>query len=107
MRSNAKPWLHISKAWRCFSFSVTQASCLRVTLNEKQRQAMVAHKQGSLCFGDIRHIDSAGLAWVLNLLRDARKHDVIFSLKNVPNELIQLARLSGVDTLLPVTKDKP
>ena len=78
-----------------------------VTLNEKQRQAMVAHKQGSLCFGDIRHIDSAGLAWVLNLLRDARKHDVIFSLKNVPNELIQLARLSGVDTLLPVTKDKP
>lgn len=50
----------------------------------------------------IIHADTAGLAWLLNLLRDANEQNITFRLKNVPEMIINLAKISDVDGFLPV-----
>jgi phospholipid transport system transporter-binding protein len=50
----------------------------------------------------VSHADTAGLAWLLNLLRDANKQNITFKLKNVPETIINLAKISDVDSFLPV-----
>jgi phospholipid transport system transporter-binding protein len=50
----------------------------------------------------ISHADTAGLAWLLNLLRDAKKQNITFKLKNVPETIINLAKISDVNGFLPV-----
>ena len=46
--------------------------------------------------------DTAGLAWLLNLLRDAKKQNITLKLKNVPETIINLAKISDVDGFLSV-----
>jgi ABC-type transporter Mla MlaB component len=45
-------------------------------------------------------VDSAGLAWLLNLKRDALKERVSITFCAVPDKLHQLAALSGVCSLI-------
>jgi phospholipid transport system transporter-binding protein len=53
-------------------------------------------------FAGISQADTAGLAWLLNLLRDANKQNISFTLDNVPETIINLAKISDVDGFLPV-----
>lgn len=48
----------------------------------------------------VDNIDSAGLALLLNYLRDAKHADVKVSFINIPDRLLSLAALSNADTLL-------
>lgn len=48
----------------------------------------------------VKHSDSAGLALLLSLLRDARHHHCGFHLYNIPNNLFALAQVVGVDKVL-------
>ncbi len=48
----------------------------------------------------VDHIDSAGLAWLLNFKKDASLDSVVISFTSAPEKLMQLAALSGVDHLL-------
>lgn len=50
----------------------------------------------------LAHVDTAGLAWLINLLRDCLVQDVHFTLINVPQTLINLAKISDVEELLPL-----
>lgn len=50
----------------------------------------------------VEHIDTAGLAWILNLLRDAKHQQVSFTLSNVPPTLLNLAKISDVEPFLPL-----
>ena len=50
----------------------------------------------------ISHADTAGLAWLLNLLRNAKKQNISFTLKNVPETILNLAKISDVDGFLPL-----
>ena len=51
---------------------------------------------------EVKHTDTAGLAWVMNLLKQARGQGLECQLKGVPQSLINLAKISDVDSFLSV-----
>ena len=53
--------------------------------------------------GEVSEMDSALLALLLAWLREARLHDRALVFTNLPDSLRTIARLYGVDRLLPVT----
>ncbi|MCU7553147.1 STAS domain-containing protein [Alteromonas sp. ASW11-19] len=50
----------------------------------------------------VARADSAGLAWLINAIRDTKRHQITLRLQAVPEKVIKLAKISGVDTLLPI-----
>ena len=50
----------------------------------------------------ITQVDTAGLAWLINLLRDCQSQNIQFILCNVPETLINLAKISDVEGFLPL-----
>lgn len=50
----------------------------------------------------VTHADTAGLAWLMNLLKDCRQQNKQCELKNIPASLIKLAKISDVDSFLSV-----
>ena len=50
----------------------------------------------------LTHVDTAGLAWLINLIRDCAAQNTNFSLKNVPTTLLNLAKISDVEGFLPL-----
>lgn len=55
--------------------------------------------------GKVTEMDSALLALLLTWLRDARSRQLELSFANVPVPLQTIARLYGVDSLLPVLQE--
>ena len=53
--------------------------------------------------GEVSEMDSALLALLLAWLRDAKSSGRELAFSNLPESLRTIARLYGVDTLLPVT----
>lgn len=53
-------------------------------------------------FKNIEHSDSAGLALILGWVVTARKKNIDIVLKNVPKQLLAIARASDLVELLPV-----
>lgn len=49
---------------------------------------------------ELERADTAGLAWLLNLLRDLNKQGINVTIAHASADLINLARLSGVEGLL-------
>jgi phospholipid transport system transporter-binding protein len=50
----------------------------------------------------VSNSDTAGLAWLMNFLKDNRKQCAHLKLKNIPESLIKLAKISDVDSFLSV-----
>jgi len=46
---------------------------------------------------DVEKIDTAGLAWLLFLIESSKKTKSEISFHNIPQDLLKLAKLSGVD----------
>jgi phospholipid transport system transporter-binding protein len=53
-----------------------------------------------ICLNDVDRADSAGLAWLINLKRDLKQHNVDVTIHNSPTKLIELAKLSNADSFL-------
>jgi phospholipid transport system transporter-binding protein len=51
---------------------------------------------------DVSNSDTAGLAWLMNFLKDNQQKSVHFKLKNIPESLRKLAKISDVDSFLSV-----
>lgn len=51
----------------------------------------------------VTHTDSAGLALMMEWMRTARYQDKQIHFKNIPAQMLSIARLSGLDTILPLT----
>lgn len=51
---------------------------------------------------EVQDVDTAGLAWLVNLLKQSKQQNIQFQLKNVPVTLINLAKISDVDNFLSV-----
>jgi phospholipid transport system transporter-binding protein len=56
----------------------------------------------TLDMSGVSHSDTAGLAWLMNFLKDKQLQNVQFELKNIPESLIKLAKISDVDGFLSV-----
>lgn len=50
----------------------------------------------------IEQVDSAGLAWLVNMARDCRLRGISLSLLNMPEGLQKLAKISDAHQLLPL-----
>jgi len=60
-------------------------------------------REGARTFdlGDVTEIDSSLLAAMLSWMREAKRQDTEISFANLPEGLATIARLYGVDGLLP------
>lgn len=54
-------------------------------------------------FSALSNVDSAGLAWLIQQLGQARKQSLQVEFSEVPAQLLALAKVSGVTSLLPIT----
>jgi phospholipid transport system transporter-binding protein len=50
----------------------------------------------------VNNSDTAGLAWLMNFLKDNQQQNFHVELKNIPESLIKLAKISDVDSFLSV-----
>jgi phospholipid transport system transporter-binding protein len=50
----------------------------------------------------LERTDSAGLAWLINLVRDSKQQGFTVYFENIPDELNNLAKISDASTLLPL-----
>ncbi|GGW80998.1 STAS domain-containing protein [Alteromonas halophila] len=67
-------------------------------------QQSMLNDQGRCTFdlSDVERVDSAGLAWLINAVRDARQRSLEIRISEPPAKLLKLAKISDVDTLLPL-----
>ncbi|WP_290611775.1 STAS domain-containing protein [Arsukibacterium sp. UBA3155] len=54
-------------------------------------------------FSALSNVDSAGLAWLIQQLGKARKQKLDIEFIKVPAQLLALAKVSAVTSLLPIT----
>lgn len=70
-----------------------------------RQDLLVASNNGDAIVLDLAGIqdsDTAGLAWLLNLLRDSKTQNISFAIANLPNTISKLAKISDVDGFLPL-----
>ena len=53
-------------------------------------------------FNGLDNIDTAGLAWLLQQLAQAKRRGITIALCNVPKQLLSLADVTAVRALLPI-----
>ncbi|GAA0860212.1 STAS domain-containing protein [Aliiglaciecola litoralis] len=56
----------------------------------------------TLDLAEVDQVDTAGLAWLVHLTRACHQQKVELNLANVPESLINLAKLSNLETVLPL-----
>lgn len=71
----------------------------------QQVEPILSRSQGEVCF-DLRAVtrsDSAGLALLVEWMQFARQRDRKLSFRNLPEQLRDIARISGLEDLLPLS----
>jgi phospholipid transport system transporter-binding protein len=58
--------------------------------------------QVTLDLAGVSQVDTAGLAWLVNLVAECRSLKIPLKLSNVPTTLVKLAKISDVEALLPL-----
>jgi len=82
----------------------------RNTLSKNFWESLTSPQSASLAkaqicrmdLSDVERVDSAGLAWLLNAIRDGKARGIKVSLRDLPEKLSNLAKISDVDSFLPV-----
>jgi phospholipid transport system transporter-binding protein len=69
---------------------------------DKKYRKLIAGDEVTLDLAKVSKIDTAGLAWILMLVELATHNTCNMVLINLPEDLLKLAKLSAVDTLLPI-----
>ena len=67
-----------------------------------RNQGFTQQKEILLDLAGVSHVDTAGLAWLVNLVADCQKLKVQLKLSNVPITLLKLAKISDVEGILPL-----
>lgn len=83
-----------------FSGALTRATITPVF--DKKYRKLVDNERIIIDLAKVSQIDTAGLAWLLLLIELAASKACHISLVNLPKDLLKLAKLSAVDTLLPI-----
>lgn len=72
------------------------------SLASSERNTLVQNQRCSVDLSDVERADSAGLAWLINAVRDAKQNGVSITLYKMPEKLHKLAKISNADGFLPV-----
>ncbi|OOZ40916.1 hypothetical protein BOW53_05890 [Solemya pervernicosa gill symbiont] len=54
---------------------------------------------------EVEKADSAGLALLIDWMRQAKQHEHEIEYVNIPQQMMAIARVSGLDKVLPLTWD--
>lgn len=77
--------------------------CKQHILNElSQFSQSSVNASAILDMSGVAHADTAGLAWLINLLKDCKQQNILLLLQNIPETLVNLAKISDVDSFLSV-----
>lgn len=71
-------------------------------LDSSEQQHLRTAKQCELDFEKVQRVDTAGLAWTLNAIREAKAQGVKITLCNLPEKMLKLAKISELDSVLPI-----
>lgn len=71
-------------------------------ISKKSIKELVAQSKNVLNLHHVKHIDTAGLAWLFLLLEQAKKAGCHLTFSNIPAKLTKLISLSGVEGFLPI-----
>ncbi len=55
--------------------------------------------------GQVQRSDSAGLALLIEWLREVQRHGGSLRFFNIPAQMLEMARVSGLDQILPLHRD--
>lgn len=69
---------------------------------KKHERSEASNDAFILDMSGVSHSDTAGLAWLMNFLKDNQQQNIHFKLKNIPESLIKLAKISDVEGFLSV-----
>ncbi len=69
---------------------------------EKKSLAMLSSEDNFVNLLSVHKVDTAGLAWLLMMLEQAKKKSLSIKFTNISQELLKLAKLSAVDSFLPI-----
>jgi phospholipid transport system transporter-binding protein len=69
-------------------------------LPDSDKKNIIASGQLKVDLSEVERSDTAGLAWLINLVKHAKAKKVKVSFKSVPDKLLNLANLSGAKNIL-------
>lgn len=78
----------------------TLTSDFAFSIDSAQRKQVFSSSRVCVDFSLVERIDTAGLAWVLNMATAFIQGQTQFTFKNVPEQLLNLASLSNAKELL-------
>lgn len=73
-----------------------------VSLLNKSKRYFDDNSSLNFNFNDVEKTDSAGLALLVEWTIMAKKAGVVISFSRVPKQMLDIARVSGLDDLLPI-----
>ena len=76
--------------------------CSVMTVLGQILEKMAGHTQVTIDMSKVKAVDSAALAMLLECMREAKKHTQSLSIIAVPQSLRVLAKVSGLDTIIPL-----
>jgi len=69
---------------------------------EKKSRQLLSNHINTLSLAAVSKVDTAGLAWLLMMLEQANRQAIALQFIDIPQELTKLAKLSAVDSFLPI-----
>ncbi|MFC4702016.1 lipid asymmetry maintenance protein MlaB [Glaciecola siphonariae] len=73
---------------------------LWTSIDGNLKKEILKNTKTNIDLSEVGRADTAGLAWVLNAVRDIRQQGVTVTVSKVPKKLMELAALSNADQLL-------
>jgi len=69
-------------------------------------EAIIASAEDTVCFdlSGVERCNSAGISLLLCWMRAARQHSKTILFKNMPAKMFDMARVSGLDEVLPIER---
>ncbi len=73
-------------------------------LIKKNLPSQVQQHEVKLDLAELSGIDTSGLAWIISFIADVQKRGKTITILNPPEQLLKLAEISDLVTLLPLEK---
>nr|WP_168711024.1 STAS domain-containing protein [Ningiella ruwaisensis] len=82
----------------------TLSQNLIAMLSNKDCTTIDKAKKVDISLNQVERVDTAGLAWLINAVRDFNKRDVRVCFLHIPQKLSDLAKLSNAEALLSTSE---
>ncbi len=86
-----------------FSGELTRETVVTAWPERAEQLTHLAAQEGEVVFDleNLEQVDTAGLAFMLETLKACNQHKLALRLNNTPSSMVNLAKLSDVDSILP------